>query len=70
MCRDSIGPGGIFRGLRTIPVILDIASEMEELCPNAILLNYVNPMAMACWALGEKRWIISASVTVSRQHLI
>lgn len=50
---DTLGPGGIFRALRSIPVILDIARDMEELCPHATLLNYVNPMAMICWALGE-----------------
>ncbi|GBG06944.1 alpha-glucosidase/alpha-galactosidase [Paenibacillus agaridevorans] len=50
---DTLGPGGVFRALRSIPVILDIAKDMEELCPKAILLNYVNPMAMICWALGE-----------------
>ncbi|MDO8684088.1 MAG: alpha-glucosidase/alpha-galactosidase [Armatimonadota bacterium] len=49
---DSMGPGGIFRGLRSIPVLLDIANDMKELCPNALLLNYVNPMAANCWALG------------------
>jgi alpha-galactosidase len=50
---DTLGPGGVFRALRSIPVILDVAKDMEELCPTAILLNYVNPMAMICWALGE-----------------
>ncbi|UVI28558.1 alpha-galactosidase [Paenibacillus spongiae] len=50
---DTLGPGGVFRALRSIPVILDTAKDMEELCPNATLLNYVNPMAMICWALGE-----------------
>ena len=50
---DTMGPGGIFRALRTIPVVVDIAHDMKELCPNALLLNYANPMAMVCWALGE-----------------
>ncbi|MDI6827514.1 MAG: alpha-galactosidase [Armatimonadota bacterium] len=49
---DSLGPGGIFRALRTIPVLIDIANDMKELCPNAIMLNYANPMAANCWALG------------------
>ena len=49
---DTLGPGGIFRALRSIPVMMDLAKDMEELCPNAVLLNYVNPMAMICWALG------------------
>ena len=50
---DTLGPGGVFRALRTIPVMMDIARDMQELCPNAYLLNYVNPMAPVCWALGE-----------------
>ena len=49
---DTLGPGGVFRALRSIPVTLDMARDMEEVCPNAILLNYVNPMAMICWTLG------------------
>ncbi len=50
---DTLGPGGVFRALRSIPVTLNMAKDIEEVCPNAILLNYVNPMAMICWALGE-----------------
>jgi alpha-galactosidase len=50
---DTLGIGGIFRALRTVPVILDIAKDMEELCPNALLINYTNPMAMLCWALNR-----------------
>jgi len=42
---DTIGIGGIFRNLRTIPVMLDFARDMEEVCPNALFLNYTNPMA-------------------------
>ncbi len=49
---DTLGPGGIFRALRTIPVAVDMARDMRELCPKSLLLNYVNPMAMVCWALG------------------
>jgi alpha-galactosidase len=52
---DTLGPGGIFRALRSIPVILDLAKEMEQVCPNAYLLNYVNPMAMVCWAIGTTK---------------
>ncbi len=48
---DTLGIGGIMRGLRTIPVFLEMAAEMEELCPDVTLLNYVNPMAMNTWAL-------------------
>ena len=50
---DSMGIGGIFRGLRTIPFMLDLAREMEELCPGAILLNYTNPMGILTWAVYE-----------------
>jgi alpha-galactosidase len=51
---DTRGPAGIFRALRTIPVMLDICRDMERLCPNAILLNYTNPMAMLCRAMQRK----------------
>ncbi len=47
---DTLGIGGIFRALRTIPVMLELGREMAELCPGAWLLNYTNPMAMLCWA--------------------
>ncbi|MBJ8005028.1 MULTISPECIES: alpha-glucosidase/alpha-galactosidase [Bacillus] len=43
---DTVGIGGIFRNLRTIPVLLDFAKDMEEVCPNALFLNYTNPMAV------------------------
>lgn len=43
---DTLGIGGIMRGLRTIPVMRDFARDMEEVCPNAWLLNYTNPMAI------------------------
>ena len=48
---DSMGIGGIFRGLRTIPFMLDLAGEMRELCPEALLLNYTNPMSILTWAV-------------------
>jgi alpha-galactosidase len=48
---DTRGPAGIFRALRTIPIMLEICRDMEELCPKAILLNYTNPMAMICKAM-------------------
>jgi alpha-galactosidase len=50
---DTLGPGGVFRALRTIPAILDICYDIEALCPDAIVLNYTNPMAMLCWAATE-----------------
>jgi alpha-galactosidase len=50
---DTLGIGGIFRALRTIPVMLDIGRDMDELCPDAWLLNYTNPMAMLCQAYAH-----------------
>lgn len=50
---DTVGPGGIFRALRTAPEMVAICRDMEELCPNALLLNYTNPMAMLCWIMAE-----------------
>ncbi len=50
---DTLGPGGVFRGLRTVPVLLDICRDMEKLCPEALLLNYVNPMAILTWAMND-----------------
>ena len=52
---DTLGPGGIFRALRSIPAVMDMCHDMEEVCPNAYLLNYVNPMAMICWAIGQTK---------------
>lgn len=43
---DTLGPGGLMKGMRTIPVYLDILRDMRELCPKAIMLNYTNPMSM------------------------
>ena len=48
---DTLGIGGIFRALRTIPVMVDFAHEMERVCPNAWLLNYTNPMSMLTGAM-------------------
>ncbi len=50
---DTLGIGGIMRGLRTAPVLLDVCRDMEAVCPDALLLNYVNPMAINCWALSR-----------------
>lgn len=48
---DTRGPSGIFRALRTIPVMMDICKDIERYCPDAIFLNYTNPMAMLCRAM-------------------
>lgn len=50
---DTIGPGGLFKGLRTIPVFLDILRDAEALCPQAMVLNYTNPMGMMCLAAAR-----------------
>ena len=50
---DTLGVGGIFRALRTIPVLLGVADDMAQECPDAWLLNYTNPMAMLCWSVYE-----------------
>jgi alpha-galactosidase len=50
---DTLGPGGVFRALRTIPVLLDLCRDMDEVAPHALLLNYVNPMAANCWAVDK-----------------
>lgn len=70
---DTLGIGGIMRGLRTIPVLLDMAKEMEQVCGDATLLQYVNPMAMNCWALDRASTIntigLCHSVPETAMHL-
>lgn len=51
---DSRGPSGIFRFLRTFPIMLDIVRDIERFCPDATLLNYTNPMAMLCRGLTHE----------------
>ena len=50
---DSMGPGGMFSLFREVPIMLEIGKEVEELCPNAYVLNYVNPMGAMCTALNR-----------------
>ena len=50
---DTLGVGGVMRALRTIPVIKGILEDMEEVCPTATMLNYVNPMVMLCMAINR-----------------
>jgi alpha-galactosidase len=70
---DTIGIGGIFRNLRTIPVLLDFAKDIEEVCPDAWFLNYTNPMAVLTNALasigGVKTVGLCHSVQVCVPHL-
>ncbi|HEX9923133.1 MAG TPA: alpha-glucosidase/alpha-galactosidase [Anaerolineae bacterium] len=64
---DTLGIGGIMRGLRTIPVLLDMCRDMEELCPEVTFLNYVNPMAMNCWAISRASCIKTVGLCHSVQ---
>ncbi|MBM3959725.1 MAG: alpha-glucosidase/alpha-galactosidase [SAR202 cluster bacterium] len=65
---DTIGPGGVYKALRTVPVLLDICRDMEELCPDAWLLNYTNPMAIACWAINDATRIKTVGLCHSVQR--
>jgi alpha-galactosidase len=65
---DTLGVGGIMRGLRTIPVLLDVCRDMEERCPEALLLQYVNPMAMLCWAVAQASSVRCVGLCHSVQH--
>jgi alpha-galactosidase len=47
---DTLGPGGVFRALRSIPVLVELGRELDEVAPGALLINYTNPMAANCWA--------------------
>ncbi|TGT75413.1 alpha-glucosidase/alpha-galactosidase, partial [Mesorhizobium sp. M8A.F.Ca.ET.161.01.1.1] len=51
---DTVGVGGIMRGLRTVPHLWTICEDMLAVCPEAIMLQYVNPMAINTWAIAEK----------------
>jgi alpha-galactosidase len=64
---DTRGPSGIFRALRTIPVMLDIAHDMERLCPDATMLNYTNPMVLLCRAMQRETTIKLAGLCHSVQ---
>lgn len=64
---DTLGIGGIFRALRTIPVMLDFAKDMEKVCPDAWFLNYTNPMAMLTGAMLRATGIKTAGLCHSVQ---
>ncbi len=65
---DTLGIGGIMRALRTIPVLLAMTRDMEELCPDVTFLQYVNPMAMNMWALDRASGIHSVGLCHSVPH--
>lgn len=64
---DTLGPGGTFRGIRSIPVLIDICRDMEQVCPNAILLNYANPMAALMWSVNKATTIRNVGLCHSVQ---
>jgi alpha-galactosidase len=65
---DTRGVAGIFRFLRTIPVMLNICKDIEKLCPDALVLNYTNPMAMLCRAMQIKTSLNITGLCHSVQH--
>jgi len=65
---DTLGIGGIMRALRTIPILIDMGREMERVCPEVLHLNYVNPMAMNCWALNKATKVKTVGLCHSVQH--
>jgi len=70
---DTIGPGGLMKGLRTIPVWVEVLKDAEELCPKALVLNYTNPMGMMCLAasLTSKMQVIGLCHSVQgTSHLL
>jgi len=64
---DTRSVAGIFRALRTIPVMVDIARDMERYCPGAVMLNYTNPMAMLCRAIDRETDIVVTGLCHSVQ---
>ncbi len=64
---DTLGIGGIMRGLRTVPVLLEMAADMQQLCPDVWFLNYTNPMAINCRALNRATTIRTVGLCHSVQ---
>ena len=65
---DTLGVGGIMRALRTVPVLLDVCADMEQVCGDATLLQYVNPMSISCWAINRASTIRTIGLCHSVQH--
>jgi len=65
---DTVGPGGLFKGLRTIPSFLAILKDAEQLCPKAMVLNYTNPMSMMCLAAARSTFLPVVGLCHSVQH--
>ena len=67
---DTRGVAGIFRACRNIPLMLDICKDIEKYCPNAVFLNYTNPMAMLCKAMQENTKVQVTGLCHSVQHTV
>ncbi|MDO4292419.1 MAG: alpha-glucosidase/alpha-galactosidase [Eubacteriales bacterium] len=67
---DTHGIGGMFRALRTIPVMLDFARDMEKVCPNALFINFTNPMSMLCLAMFRGSSIQTVGLCHSHQSCV
>ena len=67
---DTNGIGGIFRALRTIPVMLDFSKDMEEVCPDALFINYTNPMSMLTLAMNRATPIQTIGLCHSHQECV
>lgn len=64
---DTLGPGGIFRGLRSVGALRDVVADMKALCPGALLIQYANPMSINCWAT-ERLGVTTVGLCHSVQH--
>ena len=67
---DTHGIGGMFRALRTIPVMLDFAKDMEKVCPDALFINYTNPMSMLCLAMFRASSVNTVGLCHSHQACV
>ncbi|XOO18325.1 alpha-glucosidase/alpha-galactosidase [Edwardsiella ictaluri] len=67
---DTLGPGGIFRALRHIPPMLDILRDMEDLCPQALFINYANPLAPLTWAAKEASGVRSIGLCYGVRYTV
>ncbi len=70
MCSgDTIGPGGIFRGMRELPLIMDCVSDVERLCPNAWVINYINPSAVNGMAIARFQPAVKSFALCDSLHM-
>ncbi len=65
---DTLGPGGVFRGLRSVTALQGIAADIKLLCPTALLIQYANPMSINCWATSVFRVKRARVLVIAAQH--